>query len=162
MARHLGYPITLIAHPHKKPYDKAIIERIEYDGDVQIITQIGVKVNIFTKRKKREFHVRQTKKSMNPPAKRPRGRSKCSKNKIKVKMIGKKSPKKGGRPSIFEVFKSGKKGYVKIRPQIKQITFLGCVLPPVQKGLTNAFTFFAGKNIQNQFLMKPKLTSLSN
>nr|MDO8119227.1 hypothetical protein [Candidatus Sigynarchaeota archaeon] len=149
MARHLGYPVSLIVHPHKKPYDKVIIERIEYQGDEQIITQVGVKANMFTKRKKREFHVRQTKKSMNPPAKRPRGRPKGSRNKGTGKKQGKETPKKRGRPSIFEVFKSGKKGYAKIRPRFKQITFVGSVLQPVQKGLVDAFTLFAGKNIQN-------------
>jgi len=149
MARHLGYPVTLIVHPHKKPYDKVVIERIEYDSDVQVITQIGVKADVFKKRKKREYHFKQTKKSTKPPAKRPRGRPRGSKNHSKPLKSNKGSPKKRGRPSIFEVFKSGTKGYVKIRPQFKQITFLGCVPQPVQKGLTDAFTFFAGINIQN-------------
>lgn len=149
MAMHLGYPVTAIVHPHKKPYKKAIIERIDYDGTDRVVTQIGVKVDVFKKRAKREYKYRQTRKSTIPPVKRPRGRPKGSKNKKKSKNTPPKSPKKRGRPSIFEVFKSGKKGYMKIRPQFKSIKFLGKPLGPVMTGLSDAFSIFAGMHIQN-------------
>ena len=149
MAMHLGYPITVIVHPHKKPYNKAIIERIEHDGTDRIVTQVGVKTKVFTKRAKREYKYRQTRKSTIPSAKRPRGRKKGTKNKPKPMNTPSKTTKKRGRPSIFEVFNSGKKGYMKIRPQIKSIKFLGNPISPVIKGLSDAFSLFAGMHIQN-------------
>lgn len=149
MARHLGYPLTLIVHPHKKPYDKAIIERIEYDGDEQIHTLIGVSTDIFKKQKKRQYHFKQVTRPVNPPAPKPRGRPKGSKNKGKKLSKDKKKPKKRGRPSIFEVFKSGRKGYVKVRPGKRQLVFSGLPIPPVVKGMRDAFELFAGKHIQN-------------
>lgn len=152
MARHLGHPVTLIVHPHKKPYDKAIIERIEYDGDVRIETLIGVSTDIFEKQKKREYHVRQVTKPVNPPAPKPRGRPKGSKNKAKVKAKGKTGkikPKKRGRPSIFEVFKSGRKGYVKVKPKKQQLVFRMGTITSVMKGMQDAFELFSGKTIQN-------------
>lgn len=79
MARNLGYPLTLIIHPHRRPYNKAIIERIEYEGDAQIITRIGVATDIFKKKGKRQFHYQQEKKELKAAPKRPRGRPKGSK-----------------------------------------------------------------------------------
>ena len=149
MARHLGYPVTLIVHPHKKPYDKAIIERIEYDGAVQVHTLIGVSTDIFKKQKKRQYHFKQVTRPVNPPAPKPRGRPKGSRNKAKTKLNDKKNPKKRGRPSIFDVFKSGRKGYVKVRPGKRQLVFSGVHIPPVVKGMRDAFELFAGKHIQN-------------
>ena len=149
MARHLGYPITLIVHPHKKPYDKAIIERIEYDGDVQIHTLIGVSTDIFKKQKKRQYHYKQVTRPVNPPAPKPRGRPKGSKNKGKTNLKDHKKPKKRGRPSIFDVFKSGRRGYVKVRPGKRQLVFSGVPIHPVMKGMRDAFELFAGKHIQN-------------
>ncbi|HME51692.1 MAG TPA: hypothetical protein VKM55_05705 [Candidatus Lokiarchaeia archaeon] len=95
MARHLGYPITLIVHPHRRPYDKAIIERIEYDSEYRTITQVGVNTDIFVKRKRRQFQYLQEKKSLIEPPKRPLGRPKGSKNKKKKKDI-KADTKKNG------------------------------------------------------------------
>ena len=152
MARHLGYPVTLIVHPHKKPYDKAIIERTEYDGDVQIQTLIGVSTDIFKKQKKREFHFKQVTRPVNPPAPKPRGRPKGSKNKAKKNIKdkkGKKGLKKRGRPSIFEVFKSGRKGYVKVKPKKHQLVFRTGTITSVMKGMQDAFDLFSGKCIQN-------------
>ncbi len=149
MARHLGYPVTLIVHPHKKPYDKAIIERIEYEGELQIHTLIGVSTDIFKKRKKRQYHYKKVTRPVNPPAPKPRGRPKGSKNRSKPLYKDKKKPKKRGRPSIFDVFKSGKKGYVNVRPGKRQLVFLGRQIPPVIKGMRDAFELFAGKHIQN-------------
>ena len=149
MARHLGYPVTLIVHPHKRPYDKAIIERIEYEGDLQVHTMIGVSTDIFKKQKKRQYHYKQVTRPVNPPAPKPRGRPKGSKNKSKTCSKDKKKLKKRGRPSIFEVFKSGKKGYVKVRPGKRQLVFSGVPIPSVIKGMRDTFELFAGKHIQN-------------
>nr|MDO8117893.1 hypothetical protein [Candidatus Sigynarchaeota archaeon] len=149
MARHLGYPLTLIVHPHKKPYDKAIIERIDYDGDVRIQTLIGVSTDIFKKQKKRQFMFKQVSRPVNPPAPKPRGRPKGSKNKGKGGSKDKKSPKKRGRPSIFDVFKSGTKGYVKVKPKKRQLGFSNGTRQPVVKGMQDALELFAGKCIQN-------------
>jgi transposase-like protein len=83
MARHLGYPITLVIHPHRKPYDKAIIERIEYDHEFRTITHVGVETDIFVQRKRRVYYYTQEKKPLLEPPKRPVGRPKGSKNKKK-------------------------------------------------------------------------------
>jgi len=149
MARHLGYPITLIVHPHKKPYNKAIIERIEYDGDLQVHTIIGVSTTIFKKQKKRQYHFKHVTRPVNPPAAKPRGRPKGSKNRKKSAGKEKRKPKKRGRPSIFDVFKSGRKGYVNVRPGKQQLVFSGVPIQPVIKGMRDAFELFAGKHIQN-------------
>jgi hypothetical protein len=149
MARHLGYPVTLIVHPHKKPYDKAIIERIEYDGNVQIHTLIGVSTDIFKKQKKRQFTFKQITRPVNTPEPKPRGRPKGSKKKAKGALKDTKNPKKRGRPSIFDVFKSGRKGYVKVKPRKRQLVFSNGTIPPVVKGMQDAFELFAGKCIQN-------------
>lgn len=83
MARGLMYPVTLIVHKHKKPYDKAVIERIEYENTDRIITQIGIKTDIFEKRGKREYmHQKLVESTVKPPAK-PLGRPKGSRNKSK-------------------------------------------------------------------------------
>ncbi|MHA1793468.1 MAG: hypothetical protein ACTSVI_12530 [Promethearchaeota archaeon] len=91
MARNLMYPITIIVHKHKKPHDKAVIERIEYEGTDRIITQIGIKTDVFEKRGKREYkHRKIVESTVKPPAK-PFGRPKGSKNKPR------KSQKKNNR-----------------------------------------------------------------
>ncbi|MEX2684954.1 MAG: hypothetical protein Q6373_025490, partial [Candidatus Sigynarchaeota archaeon] len=149
MARHLGYPLTLIVHPHERPCDRAIIERIEYDGDVRIETLIGVRTAIFKKQRKRQYHVKQVTKPVNPPAPKPRGRPKGSTNKEKTKLPDKKKPKKRGRPSLFDVFKTGRKGYVKERPNKGRLVFSNGAIPPVVKGMQDAFDLFAGRCIQN-------------
>ena len=83
MAHELCYPLTLIIHPHKRPYDKAVIERVTYTQKTRVITQVGVKTNIFTKRAKREYKYMETTEPLFPPPKRPRGRPKGSKIKQK-------------------------------------------------------------------------------
>lgn len=81
MAKGLLYPITLIVHRHKKPYDKAIIERYEYDGTTRNVTRVGIKTDVFTRRGKREYrHESRTESTVAPPPK-PKGRPKGSRNK---------------------------------------------------------------------------------
>jgi len=81
MARNLMYPVTLIVHRHEKPYDKAVIERIEYNGTDRVITQVGIKTDVFIKRAKREYHYQTHVESTIPAVPKPRGRPKGSKNK---------------------------------------------------------------------------------
>lgn len=82
MVHDLMRPITLIIHKHKKPYDKAVIERIEYTGTDRVITQIGIETNIFERRAKREYkHATIVQSTVLPPPRR-KGRPKGSKNKV--------------------------------------------------------------------------------
>ena len=81
MARQLKYPVTVAVHKHKKPYDKAVILRIEYEGDERVTTKIGVKTDIFRRRTTREFKYLQRRENLNPPAPKPRGRPKGTRNK---------------------------------------------------------------------------------
>ena len=83
LTRNLGYPVTHIVHKHKKPYDKAVIFRIEYEGTDRITTKIGVKTDVFTKKATREFRYFQRRESLITPLTKPRGRPKGSKTKKK-------------------------------------------------------------------------------
>jgi len=84
MIRHLNRPITLVMHRHKKPYEKAVIERIEYEPEKNLrrITQIGVPTDIFCKRGERDIHYLVKEEPIQDPAKKPRGRPKGSKKKV--------------------------------------------------------------------------------
>jgi hypothetical protein len=83
MAHDLMRPITLIIHKHKKPYDKAVIERIEYDGSDRVITQVGIETDVFERRAKREYkHATIIESTVAAPQGRT-GRPKGSKNKLK-------------------------------------------------------------------------------
>ena len=85
MIRHLNRPITLIMHRHKRPYDKAVIERIEYkpEQNLRIITQIGVSTDIFRTRATHAAHYLQRSEPIQVPIKepRPKGRPKGMKDK---------------------------------------------------------------------------------
>jgi hypothetical protein len=81
MAKNLLYPLTLIVHKHKKPYDKAVIERYEYDGSNRKVTLVGIKTDVFTKRGKREIRYEKHVETTVPPPPNPKGRPKGSKNK---------------------------------------------------------------------------------
>ena len=151
MAHDLGYPLTLIIHPHKAPYDKAVIEHIDYTPETREVTQVGVPTDIFTRRAKREYHYQQTSEPLFPPPKRPVGRPRGSKNKVKKKDKKAGTTEKKHVRGIFKVFSSGRKGYVKVFPGKKQLLFPGSVLPPVQQSMTDAMALFAGKFIQNNW-----------
>ena len=81
MAKVLRYPVTVIVHKHKKPYDKALVERYEYDGTNRNVTRIGIKTDVFTKRGKRKFHYETNVESTVAPASKPKGRPRGVKNK---------------------------------------------------------------------------------
>jgi hypothetical protein len=84
MGHELMRPVTLIVHKHKKPYDKAVIERVEYQGTDRVITKVGINTDVFEKRGKREYmHQTRVESTVAPPP-RPRGRPKGSKNKAKT------------------------------------------------------------------------------
>lgn len=151
MAHALGYPLTLIIHPHKAPYDKAVIEHIDYTPETREIAQIGVSTDIFTRRGKREYKYRQVSEPLSPPPKRPRGRPKGSKNKPKKASKPAETEKPKHARGIFKVFSSGKKGYVRVFPGQKRLLFPGNVLPAVQQGMNDAMALFAGKYIQNNW-----------
>ena len=97
MAKELMYPLTLIIHKHKRPYDKAVIERYEYDGSDRNITRVGIKTDVFTKRGKREYHYEKHVESTVAPAPKPRGRPKGSKNKPRGSSKKNARRKKGDR-----------------------------------------------------------------
>jgi hypothetical protein len=94
MAKDLMYPLTLIVHKHKKPYDKALVERYEYDGTNRNVTIIGIKTDVFTKRGKREFRHETHVEPTVPPPRKKKGRPRGSKNKPR------NSPKKKVRQKI--------------------------------------------------------------
>jgi hypothetical protein len=103
MGRNLGRAVTLVIHKHKKPYDKVVIKRIEYEGEGEarerVTTDIGVKSDIFTTRAKREYKIRQTREFTSKPPPRPVGRPKGSKNRPKGARKKKRAPRnRGGGP----------------------------------------------------------------
>ena len=77
----LGRPFTLIIHRHKKPYDKAVIRQIDYDGINRVITETGVKTDIFIKSGKREVKYDRVVQPLALPQKRSLGRPIGSKKK---------------------------------------------------------------------------------
>jgi hypothetical protein len=151
MAHELYYPLTLIIHPHKKPYKKVIVERIEYRDGYRVITQTGIKTNMFKRRGKREFWYTVRKEALFMPLKQPRGRPKGTKNGTgkkarKVTTTASRSPR-----GLFKVFTSGKRGYVRVFPGKKRLLFVTGVDADVKKGLTDTFVLFRGKHVQNNF-----------
>ena len=110
MAKNLGRPITLVVHKHKRPYDKAVIFRFDYENDKRIVTEVGVKTDFFKRRGKREYYRRTREESLIPPPKMKRGRPKGVKNGQGKKQRKRKKPKKRGRKGLFAVFDKGKRG----------------------------------------------------
>lgn len=148
MAKNLMRKITLVIHKHKKPYDKVVIKQIEYEDTDRVITDIGVKTDIFKRRGVREYFHRVTRESMQPKKSKGRGRPKGVKN-----GQGKKKPKrkkqKRGRKGLFIVFTKGKKGYVKVDPYRKILKLAKDCLASVEEGLNKTFELFARMSIQN-------------
>ena len=108
MVRGLMYPVTLIVHEHKKPYDKAVVERIDYNGENRIVTQVGIKTDVFTRTGKREYRYQTIIEStVKPAAKRP-GRPKGSKNK----------PRKPSKKN-FRQGNEGKRGSTRFSRMVK-------------------------------------------
>lgn len=87
MVRQRNQPMTLIMHRHKKPYDKAVIERIEYnfEKNLRYVTQIGVPTDLFLTRADRIVHYLTKEEPILVPEKKPKGRPKGCKDKTKRK-----------------------------------------------------------------------------
>jgi len=150
MILNLGRPMTFIIHKHKKPYDKAVIWRIEYDNSNRIITQIGIKTDIFKKKGKREIRVTQEIIPLVQAPKQKRGRPKGSKNKTSPGATKvKKKKQKRGRKGIFEVFNIGTKYFARMDPYRNRIHLSPAVPPSVNKGLQDALNLFSHKHVQN-------------
>jgi len=151
MAHELYYPLTLIIHPHKKPYKKVIVERITYRDGYRVITQTGIKTNIFKRRGKREYRYTVRKEALFMPLKRPRGRPKGTKNGTRKKARNATTSLSRSPRGLFKVFTSGKRGYVRVFPGKKRLLFTSGVDVDVKKGLADTFGLFRGKYVQNNF-----------
>lgn len=148
MAKNLMRKITLIIHKHKKPYDKVVIKQIDYEDTERVITDTGVKTDIFKRRSVREYYYRVRRESIIPKKSKGRGRPKGVKN-----GQGKKKPKrknkKRGRKGLFTVFTKGTRGYVKVDPYRKTLKLARGCLASVAWGLNRTFELFARMSIQN-------------
>ncbi|WP_457557189.1 ogr/Delta-like zinc finger family protein [Candidatus Harpocratesius sp.] len=149
MAKNLNKPITLVIHKHKKPYDKAVIWKIEYDKNYRKITKIGIKCDFFKKRAKKEYFYIKTKENIVPQSPKKRGRPKDAKNKQQKKKQKKKQKNTKGRKGIFAPFNRGKQGYAKINPYQKKIQLAKNVSPAVAAALGEIKDLFWRKSISN-------------
>jgi transposase-like protein len=146
MAKNLGREITIVIHKHKTPYDKVVIRHFSYQENVRTMGEIGVKTDIFTHRKKREFYWREVTESIMPRVPKKKGRP-LGKWKRKKKIPKKRL--KRGRKGLFTVFDKGKKAYLKVDPARLNLQISGNVPMTVDTGLHETFKLFAGMSIQN-------------
>ena len=151
MVKNVGKEITHVIHPHKKPYDKAIIKHYRYEKDERITTTIGVPTDFFKTRGKRQFRVLETRTNLTPKIKKNRGRPKGSTKKSK-KVKPKKaleSKKKRGRKGLFSVFTKGKIYYAMIDPYRKTIKIRKGMSSTVCAALNATLFLFVLMSIQN-------------
>ena len=148
MTKNLGREITHIIHKHKKPYKKVVVRHFFYTKTHRITLEIGVKNDIFKKKRKRAFYYSVSKTPLNPSPKKKRGRPKGSKNKTKSKKKS-TSPKKQGRKGLFKVFSNGRRGYVKVDPYRIKLKFSKTMDPKIISVLKELFELFIRKTIQN-------------
>jgi hypothetical protein len=147
MAKNLNREFTLFIHKHKSPYDKAVIRRFTYDQNERIITDLGVKVDVFKHRGTREYYYLERREPLCLPPANPRGRPKGVKNGRKK---AKPKPKKTrGRKGLFTVFDKGKRGYMKVDPFRKTLKLGKDCLGTVEAALNSAFSVYARMTIQN-------------
>jgi len=148
MTKNLGREITHVIHKHKKPYKKVVARHYFYTKTHRITLNIGVKNDVFKKKRKRAFYYTISKTPLNPAPIKKRGRPKGSKNKPKSK---KKStqPNKQGRKGLFNVFYKGKRGYVKVDPYRITLRFSKTMDPKIISVLKELFELFVRKTIQN-------------
>lgn len=149
LAKHLNRPITLIIHKHKRPYDKAVIWDIQYDGDQRIIHKIGVKTDFFYKRKKREYRYLVEQENLIPKVLKKRGRPKGVKNGQGKPKNTSKTKKKRGRKGIFSVFTRGVKRYAKISPWRQKVQLAKSGSGTVGAALNRVIKLYAKMTIQN-------------
>ena len=115
MTKNVGRPITHVIHKHKKPYKKVLVRHYFYTKTHRITLEIGIKNDLFKKKRKRVFYHAIFKTPLNPLPPKKCGRPKGSKNKNKSKKKSVNVNKNGGR-GLFKVFKNGRRGYVKVDP----------------------------------------------
>jgi transposase-like protein len=149
MIANLRRPVTLVIHKHKPPYDRAVIRTIEYTPEERVITDIGVKVDVFARRGKREFHHMTRRESLNVPAPGPRGRPRGVKNGHGKKKKRPKRKQKRGRKGLFVVFDKGTKGYLRVDPTREKMRVGEDCPKAVAAALGVAFTLYTGLAIQN-------------
>lgn len=149
MIANLRRPVTLVIHKHKPPYDRAVIRTIEYTAEERVITDIGVKVDVFARRGKREFHYMTRREPLNPPTPGPKGRPKGVKNGHGKKKKQPKHKQKRGRKGLFAVFNKGTKGYLRVDPTREKMRVGEDCPKAVAAALGVAFTLYTGLAIQN-------------
>ncbi len=149
MVANLRRPVTLVIHKHKAPYDRAVIRTIEYTAEERVITDIGVKVDVFARRGKREFHHMTRRELLNSPAPNPKGRPKGVKNGHGKKKKRPKHKQKRGRKGLFAVFEKGTKGYLRVDPAREKMRVGKDCPKAVAAALGVAFTLYTGLAIQN-------------
>jgi len=149
--KNLGKEITHIIHPHKRPYDKAVIKHYRYEENERITTVVGVPTDFCKTRGKRLFRVLETRTNLTPKIKKKRGRpigstKKSKKNKPK-KSQGPK--KKRGRKGLFSVFTKGKIHYATIDPYRKTVKITKGSSSTVAAALNATLFIYALMSIQN-------------
>lgn len=68
MVKHVGRELTHVIHRHKKPYTEAVIRHVTHEGDKRVITDVGVKTDVFKREATREFKYRVKQESLSAPA----------------------------------------------------------------------------------------------
>lgn len=150
MTKGLGRPIVVVIHRHKRPYDKAVVWSIEYEGDKRVTHKIGVKADIFRARKVREIRYLRQEELVNPPPPKPKGRPPGVKNgQGKKKKKAKGPPRKRGPKGVHEVFEKGQKLYAKVDPGKKTVKLRKNGPSAVGAALDLAIQVFARMTIQN-------------
>ena len=151
MAKDLNRPIIVVIHKHKRPYDKAVIWSIEYEGDTRVTHKIGVKTDFFRSRKTREYRYLRQEEPCTPPDSGPRkrGRPKNVKNGQGKRKKHEGPPRKRGPRGIHEVFEKGQKGYAKVDPGKKKVRLGKNGPSAVAAALGQVIQVFAGMTIQN-------------
>jgi hypothetical protein len=152
MAKGLGRPITVVIHRHKSPYNLAVIWKIEYLDNKQIIHKIGLKTDFFKTRRSREYwYVKEEIDLTKPPAKK-KGRPKGIKNghgKPPYVKIPEEDKKKRGPKGVIDVFNKGKKGYAKVDPGKKRVKIAKGGSTAVGAVLNQVIQVYAKMTIQN-------------
>ncbi|WP_457559418.1 hypothetical protein [Candidatus Harpocratesius sp.] len=161
LARYLDRPITIIIHKHKKPYEKVVIKRYEYDLDYRYISVVGMKSDFCKKRTKKEYFYMESKENRYILPKKKRGRPKGVKNCRRKKKTSRSKKNKRGRKELFEVFDHGKKGYAKVDPHRKTMRIGKNISKAVAATIKDTFKLFSKSFIQNN-LAEHKNSLLSN
>ena len=148
MNKNLGREITHIIHKHKKPYKKVVARHYSYTKTDRITSEIGIKNDVFKKKRKREFYYTVFKTPLKIPSSKKRGRPLGSKSKSKKKKKSAKN-KRRGRKGLFKVFFKGQRGYMKVDPYRMTMKFSKNMDPKIVATLKELFGLFFRKTIQN-------------